>query len=74
MKHYTLIGSNGVGIYTDYNALKESRKYIRRSKIQGFSSYEDAYDWIMAYADFPLVCEIPSRFSLNYTVYFKNMK
>ena len=73
MKYYTLIGSNGVGIYTDYDLLKESRKYVKHAKIQGFLSYDDAYDWILAFADFPMVCEIPDKFPPNYTIYFKNI-
>ncbi len=73
MKYYTLIGSNGVGIYTDYDLLKESRMYVKHSKFQGFLSYDDSYDWILAYADFPMVCEIPDKFPLNYTIYFKNI-
>lgn len=74
MKHYTLIGLNGIGIYTNYETLKKSRTFVKCSTIRSFDSYDEAYNWIMAYADFPMVCEIPDRFPLNYTVYFKNMK
>lgn len=70
---YGIYGRNGVGIYTDYSKICESRKYVKSHHIKKFNSYEDAEDWIFSEAPFPIVCDIPEKFEINRITYFKNI-
>lgn len=39
---YALAGINGMGVYTDYSRVLQSRQYLKRYKMKGFASFEEA--------------------------------
>ena len=72
-KFYAVIASNGIGIYNSYNKYLDSAMYLTNNNAYKFDEYEEAYDYLVTHAEFPIICDIPDEYPLNRIIYFKDM-
>lgn len=45
VKYYGVAGSNGYGVYNDYDRVLESRIHIKKFRNKKFDNFEDAKRW-----------------------------
>lgn len=45
-KYYSVVGSNGYGIYTEYSKVKIACIYLKKSRVKGHKEIKQAKEWI----------------------------
>lgn len=80
--YYGLYGTNGIGVFTNWNICKRETEYVGDcSRYKGFSNYQEAYDWttrnylaVLWKYRHGTVVNIPKELPLNFFILTKNMR
>lgn len=70
MKYYGIYGSNGCGVYTDYEKALKGLLFLHRRNQKCFSNRSDAENFaILGWSEYNYWASFLKKLPLNYTIY-----
>ena len=70
MKFYGIYGSNGCGVYTDYEKALKGLSFLNRRNQKCFSNRSDAENFaILGWSEYNYWASFLKKLPLNYTIY-----
>lgn len=63
IKYYGVAGENAYGVYTDYEKVQDSQRYIKKYRVKGFATFQEAKTFAV-----DTFSELQEDFHWNYSI------